>query len=170
MDELETRLREREMRLREQELELRFAEYKRNKFSSPFVIATIAAIGAVVVQAWVAYYNGKEQRALEDRRHIEALKLQDLRSQHDRLLEIIRTGSVDKAAENLDFAITVGIINERGMQDQVRNYLVNRKPGIGPALPPSNGSDGVDWSTASTHWNSGGVFRIEEKCGKKDCK
>ena len=115
-------------------------------------------------------WHGKEQRGLENRRHIEALKLQDLRSQHDRLLEIIRTGSVDKAAENLDFAITVGIINERGMQDQVKNYLSNRKPGIGAALPASNRSDGLDWSTYTSDWNSGGVFKIEEKCGRKDSR
>lgn len=120
-----------------------------SRASTALLVAVIAAASAVAGNALVAWINGEKQREVEERRHAEAMRLQLVRSQHERILEIIRTGNVEKAAENLKFAVEVGLITEHTIRSGIEKFLANRKGGAGPALPP------VSWNTAYPTYSGG---------------
>jgi len=86
--------------------------------------AALAGIGNIVL----AYVNGKFQREAEQRKSEGAL-----------VLEMIKTSSPDKAAENLAFLADSGLLTQEEQVQRIRIFLKQRKPGQGPALPaPGN--------------------------------
>jgi hypothetical protein len=67
--------------------------------------------------------------------------MEDTRAESARILEMIKTGDADKAAENLRFLADAGLISDRQRVDAIRSFLKTRSPGQGPSLPsPSGGS------------------------------
>ena len=120
--------------------------------STALLVAVIAAASAVAGNALVAWINGEKQREVEERRHSEAMRLQLVRSQHERILEIIRTGNVEKAAENLKFAVEVGLITEPTIRSGIEKFLADRKGGAGPALPPGS------WTTTRPTYSMGTTY------------
>lgn len=86
--------------------------------------ATVAAIG----NAAVTVVNGILQRQLEDEK-----------SEQTRILEMIKTGDPDKAANNLEFLLKAGLISDPARQAKLREFLATREPGSGPTLPPQTG-------------------------------
>ncbi len=152
MEPSEQLIHEREIALKELDFQLRLAEHKRNRLSTPLILALVAAVGALASNAWVAWYNGKAQRELEERRFSEGIRLQEVRAQHERLLEIIKTGNVEKAAENLGFAVQIGLITDPTIQSNIQKFLAARKSGTGPALPPGS------WSTTYPVYDTGTTY------------
>src|SRR5712692_5998779 len=55
---------------------------------------------------------------------------------------MIRTGDPDKAADNLEFLLKTGLIDDPGRAQKIQRFLANRVPGNGPALPTASGSFG----------------------------
>ena len=88
------------------------------------VVAIIAATIAATGNAIVTVVNGIYQRELEDRK-----------AEQTRILEMIKTGDPDKAADNLQFLLEAGLITDPGRIANIRGFLAARKPGSGPALP-----------------------------------
>jgi hypothetical protein len=124
----ELALREREIALKEAELELRRKEHAVAGWRSPLVVAVLAAALGAAGNAVVSYTNASLERQLEDQK-----------SEQQRLLEVIKTGDPDSAAENLEFLLDAGLITEPARVTKLREFLTNREPGSGPALPsPSN--------------------------------
>jgi hypothetical protein len=127
--ERELRLKESEQEIKVSELQLKRIEQANSGWRSPLVVTIMAATIAALGSAGVALTNGIFQRQLEDERAEQA-----------RILEMIKTGSADKAADNLAFLIGVGLISRKIQVEKLADFLSTRKPGEGPALPSADGT------------------------------
>jgi hypothetical protein len=102
------------------------------------VVAIFAAAVAGIFSAIVALINGQQQLSLE-RERSEAQRLADTRkAEADRILEMIKTGNPDAAAQNLQFLIDSGLIADPETRKNVAAFLAKRTPGAGPSLPAAN--------------------------------
>lgn len=122
--EREVAVREREQQSKEAELALSQKMQAASRWRSPVVVAILAAAVAATGNAVVAYSNNSAQRSLEAQK-----------SEQARILEVIKTGSPDKAAANLRFLLQAGLINDKSIRRQLTAFLRDRTPGSGPALP-----------------------------------
>lgn len=120
----EMALKERDQALREADVSLKRAEHESSRWRNPLVVAILAATVAALGNAVVAYTSGSAQRRLEADKAEQA-----------RILEVIKTGNADKAAENLRFLLDAGLITDADIRSALVHYLSNRKSGSGPALP-----------------------------------
>ena len=133
----EQRFRERELTLAEgsaqraqEELDLKTREHAASGWKNPVVVAILAATVAGLGNAIVAYTNGRLQRDLEV-----------TKAEHARMLEMIKTGDADKAAENLKFLVDTGLISDPDVLKKLEDFLETRQEGRGPALPAPNKGD-----------------------------
>jgi hypothetical protein len=139
--DVERGFRERELAIKEGELELRRKEQVGSGWRNPLVVAILAAAVAAAGNAVVVVVNGHFERGLESQK-----------SEQARILEMIKTGDPDKAADNLDFLLKTGLIDDPKRVQSIHKFLADRTPGNGPALPTSAGlfgtiKPGVDrWS------------------------
>jgi hypothetical protein len=125
-----------EHELRKRELEIKEREQSRSRWSSPLVLAVLAAAIAALGNAVTMWMNGREQRALEATRAEQARVLEETKAEAARILEIIKTGNdADKAAVNLRFLVEVGLISDPDRRRDIQSYLARQPPGKGPALP-----------------------------------
>lgn len=127
--EREVVVKERELALREDELALKRKELAAAGWRSPLIVAIMAATLAGLGNAGVTVVNGILQRQLEDQK-----------SEQTRILEMIKTGDPDKAAGNLEFLLSAGLISDPEVTSRIRKFLTEREPGSGPALPPQSAS------------------------------
>jgi len=135
----ERAFREREVLVKEAELSLKRQEQAASQWRSPLVVAVLAAALAAAGNAAVSFLNGKFQRELEAQK-----------SEQARILEMIKTGDPDRAAENLGFLVNVGLIADSKLQDRINDVLTTRKPGSGPTLPSTLSGGVVLPSTPET--------------------
>lgn len=126
----ETRLREREIAVKEAELALKTREAIGASWRNPLVAAIIAAAVAATGNAVVSALNGNSQRQLERDKAEEA-----------RILEMIKTGDAESAAENLRFLLDAGLISDVVRTNKLEAYLDRREPGTGPVLPGNTDID-----------------------------
>ncbi|CCH55898.1 hypothetical protein BN8_05196 [Fibrisoma limi BUZ 3] len=124
----ELTLKEREQAVKEAELKLKTNDATTSAWRNPVVVAILTAAMAAAGNAIVSSINGSEQRILEKQR-----------SEQTRILEMIKTGNPDKAAENLKFLLEAGLITDQSVKDSLRRYLAERRPGSGPTLPSEFG-------------------------------
>jgi hypothetical protein len=124
IQELELGIKSREQDTKEAEIELKKNEDARSRWSNPLVVAFAAAAVAALATLFVALLNGKYAREVEDQRAEEA-----------RILEVIKTGNPDKAAENLTFLLNAGLINDPSTKPKIEAFLHSRQKGSGPFLP-----------------------------------
>jgi GH24 family phage-related lysozyme (muramidase) len=122
--EREISVKEREQSTKEGDLALKQSEQAGAHWKSPLVVAILAAAVAGTGNAIVAYLNGSAQVVLETQK-----------SEQSRILEMIKTGNPDKAAENLKFLLDAGLIRDAAMRSDLASFLGTRKPGTGPTLP-----------------------------------
>ncbi|MGO4127937.1 M15 family metallopeptidase [Inquilinus sp. YAF38] len=126
--EAEHRLREREVALQERDLAAREQEAasksRQAAWTNPLVIAVLAAALAAAGNATVALINGSLQ-----------LRLEETKAEAARILEVIKTGDPDKAAENLDFLLKAGLIADEARRADLERFLNQRQPGQGPSIP-----------------------------------
>ena len=134
------RLREREFDLRQAELELKRKEQQGSRWRSPLTVAVLAAALAATGNAVVALVNGNNQRDLEDRKANAEIAVEESKAESSRILEMIKTGDPDSAADNLQFLLESGLIADETRREKLAGYLANRGAGTGPALPASGGS------------------------------
>ena len=130
--ERELSLKERAQKVSEDDFQVRKEELARARWRSPLVVAIFAAAIAALGNAVVAFVNGREGQTLEDNRAESA-----------RILEMIKTGDADKAAENLRFLADAGLVADPNRLAAIRRFLANRSPGQGPSLPPSSSTSGL---------------------------
>lgn len=135
--EREIAVKEREQTLRETELDLRRKDQASSGWRSPLVVAIFAAAIGAAGNAAVTFVSGVQQRALEAQRSEQAM-----------LLETIRTGNPDTAAENLRFVVEAGLVTRPSLVASVRAFLGKaRQPGSGPALPAQIAPTGLSRRT-----------------------
>ena len=133
------KLREREFDLRQAELEIKRAEQRGSHWRSPLTVAVFAAALAAAGNAVVALVNGNNQRDLEDRKAKAEIAVEESKAESSRILEMIKTGDPDSAADNLRFLVDTGLIATTTRVEKLSEFLANRKPGSGPALPATGG-------------------------------
>ncbi len=117
---------EREVNLKARELEINISEAGKSAWKNPLVIAIFAATVAAAGNAIVAVVNGYQTRQLEDKK-----------SEQTRILEMIKTGDPDKAADNLQFLLDTGLIKDPEIFESLSLFIENRNPGTGPVLAAS---------------------------------
>jgi hypothetical protein len=125
--ERELALMERELQLKESENEIKRAEHTASRWRNPLVISIFAATIAAMGNAIITFTNGKQQ-----------LDLENLKSEQARILEMIKTGDADTAAENLTFLLSAGLIADPKTFAKLSSFLKDRKPGTGPTLPSAS--------------------------------
>jgi hypothetical protein len=96
-------------------------------WSSPLVVAILAATAAGVGNLAVAYLNGKFERDLAEQR-----------ADAERILEAIKTGEPERAAKNLQFLVETGLISDPTRVAKMRTYLASRDPEAVATLPPQS--------------------------------
>jgi hypothetical protein len=126
--ERELEIKSAEQRSRDAEIELKREDQNRAGWWNPLVVAIFAAAIAAAGNAIVTIVNGVQQRNIEDQK-----------SEQARILEMIKTGDVERAAENLQFLLDSGLIDNPVRAEKVKAYLSARKPGTGAALPVGAG-------------------------------
>jgi GH24 family phage-related lysozyme (muramidase) len=122
--EREVAVKEREQDSKAEELALKKSDQAAALWKNPLVVAIFAAAVAGLSSAGVAYLNGSAQTALEAQK-----------SEQARILEMIKTGNPDTAAENLRFLLDAGLIRDLDIRRDLTTFLAARKPGTGPVLP-----------------------------------
>ena len=106
-------LKERAQKVLEDDFQVRKEELTRARWRSPLVVAIFAAAIAALGNAVVAFVNGREGQGLEDNRAESA-----------RILEMIKTGDADKAAENLRFLADAGLVADPNRLAAIRRFLL----------------------------------------------
>lgn len=119
--EFEKERAEQDLALRAEELEFKKNDPNRRFLRNPLLLAiTAAAIGlfgnilSTLYSSW----------------------LQDQKAESDLILEVVKTGNPDLAADNLQFLIEAGLISDQN--DKLTAYLNNRAKGTGIFLPEGN--------------------------------
>ncbi|MBS0642190.1 MAG: hypothetical protein JSS43_20170 [Proteobacteria bacterium] len=179
----ELRLREREIALKERELEAKVEEIRRSRLTNPLVVAIFAAAIAGLSSAVVAFINGTEQRAQDERRaQLDSTRetqkakadriLEEGKAEAARILEMIKTNEPDKAAANLSFLLETGLIADEERRNKLRIFLDNRKEGQGPSLPalgqifgPTQKSLYIICKIRPGEWNDASVVSDLSKVG-----
>jgi hypothetical protein len=140
--EVERNFRERELVVKEGELELHCKDQASSGWRNPLVVAILAATAAAAGNAVVAVVNGRLQRDLEAQK-----------SEQTRILEMIKTGDPDKAADNLDFLLKTGLIDDSDRAQKIQHFLDSRTPGSGPSLPTASGSVSSEIKPGVQRWS-----------------
>lgn len=145
--EADVRLREREIAIKRAELKLKSFELDRSRWTNPLVLAVLAAALAAGGNAVVALINGSAQRLVETTHNeaqvdLERFKVggqqavEEGKAEAARILEVIKTPDPDKAAENLDFLLKSGLIENDVRRQKLAEFLKQRKSGEGPTISP----------------------------------
>jgi hypothetical protein len=128
-----------DLKLKEADLALKMLEIKnrpntwRGIITNPVVIGAFFTAYVGISTAMVSYVTSEHQIDLDARRYVEQARLEEQKSHAAVLLEAIKTGDPDKAAENLKFLIRSKLISDPG--GNIRDYLAERKAGDGAILP-----------------------------------
>lgn len=124
-----------EYELRKREIEIKERDQSRSRWSSPVVLAVLAAALAGLGNAAVTWQNGLEQRKLEVEKTAQAKIVEETKAEAARIFEVIKTGDADKSAANLKFLVDTGLITNSDRIEKIQAFLDHRPPGSGPALP-----------------------------------
>jgi SH3-like domain-containing protein len=135
----EIALREREIQIKAEEVELQRSEAAKSSKFGPILIAIWTAAAAAAGNGVVSYMNGQQMHRLENEKAQSAI-----------ILEVVKTGSPDKAASNLAFLVEIGVISQEQAGARLRNYLQTRVAGQGPSTLGSTGDLSADAACTST--------------------
>jgi hypothetical protein len=94
-----------EYELREREIKVKEREASRSRWSSPLVLALLAAAIGAFGNAVAMWLNGRAQHDLETTKAEQARVLEEGKAEATRILEMIKTGDPEKAADNLKFLL-----------------------------------------------------------------
>ena len=65
-------------------------------------------------------------------------RLESAKAQSAVILEVVKTNSPDKAANNLAFLVEIGVISQEQAGERLKNYLKTRVAGQGPSISQSS--------------------------------
>ena len=115
-----------EYELRKREIEIKERDQSRSRWSSPVVLAVLAAAIAGFGNAAATWLNGMEQRNLEAVKAEQAKIMEETEAEGARILEVIKTGNADKAAANLKFLVETGLISNPDRLKHIQAFLAQR--------------------------------------------
>ncbi len=123
-----------ELEVRKQELELNRKEQDRSPYRSPLFLGILVAVITLVGNFAATIYNG----VVEREKIVAQSALEDRRAQASLVLEAVKTGDPDAAADNLQFLLDAQLITDEN--GTLASYLKSRDPGTGIFLPSSEGT------------------------------
>lgn len=126
-----------ERQLREAELDQKRAE-RRSPWTSPIIVAVIAAGAAATGNIFVTRENGRAQQELERVKAEQAL-----------IIEAIKTGgNTEAATANLQFLTEVGLVTDKQRAEAIRSYIARNRdrPDKLPSLPTAGGAGNPETS------------------------
>jgi hypothetical protein len=135
MRQHELEIKEREQRRLDAESSAKLEEMRRSRWSSPLVLAVLGAGLAALGNAAVSWVSGVQTLKVQEQHNKAEQELEQFKADSARLLQMIGTNDPDKAAENLQFLLSAGLISNPDTRTLLEKFLANRKPGTGPALP-----------------------------------
>ena len=94
------------------------------------LIAGLVALTTAVITGIVSEHQLKLEKAKSD---LQAQLDRD-KFEFELIMQAVKTGNPDQAAQNLDFLVRSGLIAEYALP--IRNYLTLRRPHEGKYLPP----------------------------------
>ena len=104
-------------------------------------MAIVTAIVGGVISFTLAVFNSTEQRKLEERKLEEG-----------RIIELLRTGSIERAKENLEFLIRSGLVQDARLAARVEANLKSKPKDQGPSLPTyDTGTTYPNYGYGTTH-------------------
>ena len=113
-----------EIWLKRKEIRLRHASENRAKWRDPVFLAVLAAVVGLFGNMAVAIYNGMIDE--DRRRHLAQIEAD--KNRNALIVEAVRIGDPDQAAENLKMMLEAGLIRDDG---RIQAYLETRTPGSG---------------------------------------
>lgn len=128
----ELALKERDQANRDADIEIRRRDQAISKWRSPLVVAVFAAAAAALGNAGVTLVNGALQRDLESRKQEAELRVEETKAESGRLLEMIKTDSMEAAAKNLTFLLDTGLVTDEKRAAKIREFVATRGA---PVLP-----------------------------------
>ena len=149
-------LRTREVVVTEGDLAIRRAEQERGVFSSPLVLALLAATVAGLGNVFVAFHNGGEQRALEQ-----------MQAEHARIVAAIN-GDLTTASDKIRFLLDTHLIADPVTRTYISAYIDTRQvtnPSVAADAPPPSPNSAVKRVEVASGWLSGGHSQAEQ-CGR----
>lgn len=118
---------EREVQNKAQQAEGRRSDAEKGSNLGPILIAVWTTAIAALGNGVVSWFNGQQMHRLESEKAQSAV-----------ILEVVKTNSPDKAANNLAFLVEIGVISQEQAGERLRNYLKTRVVGQGPSISQSN--------------------------------
>nr|WP_299382240.1 hypothetical protein [Allomuricauda sp.] len=146
---------EKESSFREREIRLKENENKKVKWNDPLYIAVLVAVIGLLSNAGVAYINNEATLGIEEQKNEATLELEKQKAEAARILEVVKTGNPDIAAENLKFLLETGLITKDSAR--ISAYIDSLKPGEGVQLAVSGFFDRTKISEKIFSLNNGNL-------------
>ena len=127
-------LEEREVLVKERELDVKIADSRQTRWLNPLVVAIFAAASAGAGNVYIAWFNANEQRSVDIQRTQAMIKIERLKYEQTKIINVLNTPSADQAAENIGFLLEIGMISDTNLAQNLKTYLSSRKSGQGPHL------------------------------------
>jgi SH3-like domain-containing protein len=109
------------------EADLKRSEVEKSSKLNPILIAVWTAAIAAIGNGVVSWLNGQQMHRLESAKAQSAV-----------ILEVVKTNSPDKAANNLAFLLEIGVITQEQAGERLGNFLKSRGAGQGPSISQSS--------------------------------
>jgi hypothetical protein len=126
-----------DQKAQEEEIKLKREELNNSRWSSPLIVAILGATLAGGLNLYLNHLNASDQLYLEDSRAKTTEALEKEKAEAARILEVVKTGDPDKAAENLKVLLDTYLISDKDTRTHLQTYLDNREAGQGIALSPA---------------------------------
>jgi hypothetical protein len=108
----ENRLKLLEIDLKRRELDIKETETSRARWTNPLVIAVLSAALAGLGSVVATVYSASQQRDADTRKAEQARGLEREKGEASLVLEVVKTASPDKAADNLKFLVDTKLISD----------------------------------------------------------
>jgi hypothetical protein len=125
---------------RDKELKIKEKDQSASRWTNPLVIGILTVAIAGILNLLLAYENGRLQRQADDQKAAAIRNLEEAKSDNEMILQMIKTGDIDKAVANLKFLISARLIRDPDRVKNIQTFLADRTPGSGPVLPATGSS------------------------------
>jgi hypothetical protein len=134
--EAECQFKKDELAVKKRELEIRELESHRARWTNPLVIAVLSAAVAGIGNVAATLYSSQQQREADERKAAEARTLESEKAEASLILEVVKTQTPEKAADNLKFLVDTKLIINKSRREDISAYIKSRREGQGVNIPP----------------------------------
>jgi hypothetical protein len=149
-----------EVELKRQEVAFKKQELDRSRWWNPLFVAFIAALAAAIGNIVVTEMSGRNQVAALERTSQQQTNNENLRAQHDAILEVLKSKDPGQISTGLRLLLEVGLISDPALQETLKAYV---SKATGQQAEPS-----TDWITVTQTIPGCGVsgcYTTTQVCG-----